>query len=47
MVLRYRNVIWFRKWDSDLIEARHIKHLDENLNIIRLRFGEHRKPFFL
>ncbi|XP_024967719.1 uncharacterized protein LOC112507380 isoform X2 [Cynara cardunculus var. scolymus] len=35
-----------KQWDSDLVEARYIKDLDENLSIIRLRFGESSKPLF-
>lgn len=35
-----------KRWDSDLVEARYIKDLDENLSIIRLRFGESSKPLF-
>ncbi|KAK9070734.1 hypothetical protein SSX86_011136 [Deinandra increscens subsp. villosa] len=35
-----------KQWDSDLVEARYIKDLDENLSIIRLRYGENAKPLF-
>ena len=35
-----------QQWDSDLVEARYIKDLDENLSIIKLRFGESSKPVF-
>ncbi|EEF42995.1 uncharacterized protein LOC8262635 [Ricinus communis] len=35
-----------RQWDSDLVEARYIKDLEDNLSIIRLRFGENSKPLF-
>ncbi|KAJ9162728.1 hypothetical protein P3X46_022484 [Hevea brasiliensis] len=35
-----------RQWDPDLVEARYIKDLEENLCIIRLRFGENSKPLF-
>ncbi|MED6198090.1 hypothetical protein PIB30_062773 [Stylosanthes scabra] len=35
-----------KQWDSDLVEARYIKDLEENLSIIRLRFGENSKPLF-
>ncbi|KAL2491063.1 Polyketide cyclase/dehydrase and lipid transport superfamily protein [Abeliophyllum distichum] len=35
-----------KQWDSDLVEARYIKDLEENLSIIRLRFGEKSKPLF-
>ncbi|XP_071728439.1 uncharacterized protein [Rutidosis leptorrhynchoides] len=35
-----------KQWDSDLVEARYIKDLDENLSIIQLKFGESSKPLF-
>ncbi|XP_054801316.1 uncharacterized protein LOC129305307 [Prosopis cineraria] len=35
-----------KQWDSDLIEARYIKDLEDNLSIIRLRFGDNSKPLF-
>lgn len=35
-----------QQWDSDLVEARYIKDLDENLSIIRLRYGDNAKPLF-
>lgn len=35
-----------QQWDADLVEARYIKDLEENLSIIRLRFGEKSKPLF-
>ncbi|OMO70243.1 hypothetical protein CCACVL1_19039 [Corchorus capsularis] len=35
-----------KQWDSDLVEARYIKDLEDNLSIIRLRFGENSKPLF-
>lgn len=35
-----------KQWDADLVEARYIKDLEENLSIIRLRFGESSKPLF-
>ncbi|XP_010533232.1 PREDICTED: PCTP-like protein [Tarenaya hassleriana] len=35
-----------KQWDSDLVEARYIKDIEENLSIVRLRFGEHSKPLF-
>ncbi|XP_028127255.1 uncharacterized protein LOC114323778 isoform X2 [Camellia sinensis] len=35
-----------KQWDSDLMEARYIKDLEDNLSIIRLRFGENSKPLF-
>ncbi|KAJ9141263.1 hypothetical protein P3X46_031816 [Hevea brasiliensis] len=35
-----------RQWDHDLAEARYIKDLEDNLSIIRLRFGENSKPLF-
>ncbi|CAN1140358.1 hypothetical protein LINPERPRIM_LOCUS24780 [Linum perenne] len=36
-----------RQWDSDLVEARYIKDVDENLSIIQLRYGEKSKqPLF-
>lgn len=35
-----------KQWDSDLVEAKYIKDLEENLSIIRLKFGEAAKPLF-
>ncbi|KAH9627140.1 hypothetical protein KSS87_018380 [Heliosperma pusillum] len=35
-----------KQWDSDLVEARYIKDLEENLSIIRLKFGDSSKPLF-
>ncbi|KAL0384678.1 UNVERIFIED_CONTAM: Cinnamoyl-CoA reductase 2 [Sesamum radiatum] len=35
-----------KQWDADLVEANYIKDLEENLSIIRLRFGEKSKPLF-
>lgn len=35
-----------QQWDRDLVEARYIKDLEDNLSIIRLRFGENSKPLF-
>ncbi|KAJ9687769.1 hypothetical protein PVL29_016299 [Vitis rotundifolia] len=35
-----------KQWDSDLVEAKYIKDLEDNLSIIRLRFGESSKPLF-
>ncbi|KAL8527576.1 hypothetical protein ACS0TY_005435 [Phlomoides rotata] len=35
-----------KEWDADLVEGKYIKDLEENLNIIRLRFGERSKPLF-
>lgn len=35
-----------QQWDSDLVEARYIKDLDDNLSIIRLKFGDNSKPLF-
>ncbi|KAM7474434.1 hypothetical protein LguiB_021677 [Lonicera macranthoides] len=35
-----------KQWDQDLVEAKYIKDLEENLSIIRLRFGENSKPLF-
>lgn len=35
-----------KQWDSDLVEAKYIKDLEENLSIIRLRFGDNAKPLF-
>lgn len=40
------NKLLEQQWDSDLVEARYIKDLDENLSIIRLRYGESSKPLF-
>ncbi|KAK9678023.1 hypothetical protein RND81_11G182800 [Saponaria officinalis] len=39
-------VLIIQQWDSDLVEARYIKDLDENLSIIRLKFGDASKPLF-
>ncbi|GKV46698.1 hypothetical protein SLEP1_g53675 [Rubroshorea leprosula] len=35
-----------KQWDSDLVEARYIKDVEDNLSIIRLRYGENSKPLF-
>nr|XP_017229945.1 PREDICTED: PCTP-like protein isoform X2 [Daucus carota subsp. sativus] len=35
-----------KQWDADLVEARYIKDLEDNLSIIRLKFGESSKPLF-
>ncbi|XP_057422267.1 uncharacterized protein LOC130716091 isoform X2 [Lotus japonicus] len=35
-----------QQWDSDLVEARYIKDIEDNLSIIRLRFGDNSKPLF-
>ena len=35
-----------QQWDPDLVEARYIKDLEDNLSIIRLKFGENSKPLF-
>lgn len=35
-----------QQWDPDLVEARYIKDLDDNLSIIRLKFGDNSKPLF-
>nr|XP_009379906.2 PREDICTED: PCTP-like protein isoform X1 [Musa acuminata subsp. malaccensis] len=35
-----------KQWDPDLVEAKHIKDLDDNLSIIGLRFGDSSKPLF-
>ncbi|XVE89314.1 hypothetical protein DITRI_Ditri19aG0192500 [Diplodiscus trichospermus] len=35
-----------KQWDPDLVEARYIKDIEDNLSIIRLRFGENSKPLF-
>ncbi|XXG39414.1 hypothetical protein AAC387_Pa01g0377 [Persea americana] len=35
-----------KQWDSDLVEAKYIKDLADNLNIIWLRFGDASKPHF-
>lgn len=39
-------ILWTQQWDSDLVEAKYIKDLADNLSIIRLRFGESSKPLF-
>ncbi|XP_006280967.2 START domain-containing protein 10 [Capsella rubella] len=35
-----------KQWEGDLVEATHIREIDENLSVIRLRFGENSKPLF-
>lgn len=35
-----------QQWDSELVEGRYIKDLEDNLSIIRLRFGDNSKPLF-
>ncbi|XP_068648946.1 uncharacterized protein [Aristolochia californica] len=35
-----------KQWDSDLVEAKYIKSLNDDLSIIRLRFGESSKQQF-
>lgn len=35
-----------QQWDADLVESKYIKDLEDNLSIIRLRFGENSKPLF-
>ncbi|BFG20023.1 hypothetical protein CerSpe_062970 [Prunus speciosa] len=35
-----------KQWDPDLVEARYIKDLEDNLSIIRLKFGDNAKPLF-
>ncbi|XP_071936041.1 uncharacterized protein [Coffea arabica] len=35
-----------KQWDSDIVEARYIKDLEEYLSIIRLKFGDCAKPLF-
>ncbi|XP_038986750.1 uncharacterized protein LOC103701607 isoform X2 [Phoenix dactylifera] len=35
-----------KQWDPDLVEAKYIKDLNDNLSIIRLRFGDASKPLF-
>ncbi|CAL9762921.1 unnamed protein product [Musa acuminata subsp. burmannicoides] len=35
-----------KQWDPDLVEAKHIKDLNDNLRIIALRFGDASKPLF-
>lgn len=35
-----------QQWDPDLVEAKYIKDLEDNLSIIRLRFGDSSKPLF-
>ncbi|KAI3984557.1 hypothetical protein MKX01_040434 [Papaver californicum] len=35
-----------KQWDSDLVEAKYIKDLGENLSIISLRYGDGSKPLF-
>ncbi|KAA3479503.1 Steroidogenic acute regulatory, mitochondrial [Gossypium australe] len=35
-----------KQWDPDLVEARYIKDVEDNLSIIRLKFGENSKALF-
>ncbi|XP_077224510.1 polyketide cyclase/dehydrase and lipid transport superfamily protein isoform X2 [Tasmannia lanceolata] len=35
-----------KQWDPDLVEAKYIKDLSDNLSIIRLKFGDSSKPLF-
>ncbi|KAG6475367.1 START domain-containing protein 10-like isoform X1 [Zingiber officinale] len=35
-----------KQWDPDLVEAKHIRDLADNLSIIGLRFGDASKPLF-
>ncbi|KAF6139638.1 hypothetical protein GIB67_042448 [Kingdonia uniflora] len=35
-----------KQWDSDLVEAKYLKDLGDDLSIIRLRYGEASKPLF-
>ncbi|XP_072969583.1 uncharacterized protein [Typha angustifolia] len=35
-----------KQWDPDLVEAKYIKDLNDNLSIIGLRFGDASKPLF-
>ncbi|GMY04936.1 START domain-containing protein 10 [Fagus crenata] len=35
-----------KQWDPDLVEAKYIKDLEDNLSIIRLKFGDSSKPLF-
>ncbi|XP_031490632.1 uncharacterized protein LOC116257786 [Nymphaea colorata] len=35
-----------RQWDPDLVEAKYIKDINDNLSIIALRFGDASKPLF-
>ncbi|KAF8410952.1 hypothetical protein HHK36_003489 [Tetracentron sinense] len=35
-----------KQWDPDLVEAKYVKDLEDNLSIIRLRFGESSKSLF-
>lgn len=47
LVIKVLLKFWLdQQWDPDLVEARYIKDLEENLSIIRLRFGENSKPLF-
>ncbi|KAE8662933.1 hypothetical protein F3Y22_tig00113124pilonHSYRG00451 [Hibiscus syriacus] len=48
---RYRNAgrglfISSVQWDPDMVEARYIKDVEDNLSIILLKFGQNSKPFF-
>lgn len=35
-----------QQWDDDLVEGKYIKDLEDNLSIIRLRFGDNSKHLF-
>ncbi|GMI93930.1 hypothetical protein like AT5G49800 [Hibiscus trionum] len=35
-----------KQWDPDLVEARYIKDVEDNLSIVLLKFGENSKPLF-
>ncbi|KAE8680850.1 endoglucanase 25-like [Hibiscus syriacus] len=35
-----------KQWDPDMVESRYIKDVEDNLSIIRLKFGQNSKPFF-
>lgn len=35
-----------KQWDDDLVEGKYIKDLEDNLSIIRLRFGDNSKHLF-
>lgn len=39
-------MFWQQQWDPDLVEAKYIKDLGENLSIIHLKFGDASKPLF-
>lgn len=46
VVMTWIFALFDQQWDPDLVEARYIKDLEDNLSIIRLRFGDRSKSLF-